>query len=63
MTLLYHLRAIEEGGSDLGNVDAETNGLYLMVYDALIKILPSFRHENPTLVEKLRARRQLYMRG
>ena len=63
MTLLRHLRAIEEGGSDLGNADTETNGLHLRVYDALIEIPPSFQHQNPTLVEKLRARRQSYMRG
>lgn len=63
MTLLRHLRAIEEGGSDLSNADAETNALHLRVYDALIQIAPSFRHRNATLEEMLKAHREIFMRG
>ncbi len=60
--LLRRLRTIEEGDSDLGNADAATNVLHLRVYDALIKIAPSFRHQNFTLVQSLSYRRQIYVR-
>ena len=62
MTLLHRLKAIEEAGSELDNGDAKTNSLHLRVYDSLIAIAPSFRHRNPTLVEKLSGRRQAHMR-
>lgn len=59
--LLSKLRVIE-GGSDLNNADAETNASHLRVYDALIKIAPSFRHSNLSLVGMLSARRRIYER-
>ena len=62
MKLLNRLRAIEEGGSDLDNTDAETNASHLRVYNALIKIAPSFRHRNLSLVGMLSARRRIYER-
>ena len=62
MALLHRLKAIEEAGSELDNADAKMNSLHLKIYDSLIAIAPSFRHRNPTLVEKLSGRRQTHVR-
>ena len=63
MIFLRRLRAIEESEADLGNAGEETNILHLRVYDALIKIAPSFKSRNTTLEGMLGARRRIYVRG
>ena len=49
MTLLCHLRGIEEGDGNLDNADGAMNTVHLKVYGALISIAP-YRHQTPNLV-------------